>query len=307
MRHKITVLVNSSDGYSDLWSIFFELLKKYWPNCNYRIILNTESKTYTYQGLNIECFQFYSEGENVPYGKRIIRHLEEISTEYTLMLLDDFFLRDFVKVDRILECLHWMEVDKNIVTFQFSPLVDKNNVISCQYNDFEKRPIYGNYKLCFSPALWRTAKLKDYWREHENPWQWEEIGNIRTVNYKQDEFYAICENSSPIINYGYNKERCWGVVQGKWAKENVDDFFKKNGINIDYSERGIFSEDDRSRLCKQPYWKKWICEYKSLKNTGLGIRFFIYKIRRLFQTICKMPVEEWQSYFFRKETCEEKN
>lgn len=300
MKEKVTILVNSCDCYNDLWEAFFKLLKKYWPDCPCRIILNTESKIFTYKGLNIECFQFYPAGSKIAYGERIIKHLNEITTEYTLMLLDDFFLRDFVKVEKILECLKWMENNDKIVTFQFSPLLDKNNVVSCRYNGFEKRPEYGLYKLCFSPALWRTKKLTSYWREHESPWHWEEIGNLRTVNHKQDEFYSICENVPSIIDYGYSKDRCWGVVQGKWVKDNVEKLFEQNNIYIDYLERGIFSESDRLSLCKQPYLKKWIDEYKSLKGTGLTYVFLKFKVRRLFQTVCMPWTESWCSYFKRK-------
>lgn len=300
MKNKVTILVNSCDEYSDLWEAFFSLLKKYWPDCPCRIILNTESKTFTYDGLNIECFQLYQLDSKVAYGERILKHLNKITTEYTLMLLDDFFLRDFIKVHKILECLQWMDSNDKIVSFQFSSLLDKNNIVSCKYDGFEKRPEYGLYKLCFSPALWRTSKLMSYWRKHENPWQWEEIGNIRTVKHKEDEFYSICEGVPPIIDYGYNKNRCWGVVQGKWAKDNVERLFEENDIKIDYSQRGVFSETDRLRLCKQSYLKKWIDEFKSLKGTGLEFVFLKFKMRRLIQTIYMPWPENWCSYFLRK-------
>lgn len=38
------VLVNSCDKYSETWIPFFTLLKKYWPDCEYPIYLNTENK-----------------------------------------------------------------------------------------------------------------------------------------------------------------------------------------------------------------------------------------------------------------------
>ena len=49
---KIALLVNSCDKYEDLWAPFFTLLKKYW-NPEYPIVLNTESKDFNFEGLNI--------------------------------------------------------------------------------------------------------------------------------------------------------------------------------------------------------------------------------------------------------------
>lgn len=300
MQDKVTILVNSCDNYSDLWDIFFKLLKKYWPECKCRIILNTESKNYTYNGFEIECFDFYKRGQKVPYGERILRHLKEITTEYTLMLMDDFFLRDFVDIEKIIRCLAWMDENKKIVAFHFTPLPDENNIISSQYEGFEKRSDYAEFKLCFLPALWRTKKLISYWRPHENPWHWEMIGNIRTFNNKEDEFYNVCKNEPLIINYGNSYDRCWGIVQGKWVKSNVDAFFTEHEIKVDYSQRGIFTEADRLRFVKQSYLKKWTDEYKSLKGTGMVLKFWTWKVRRLIQTIKKENAETLISYFARK-------
>ena len=73
MKSNITVLVNSCDSYSDAWYPFFTLWKKYWPDCKYPIILNTESKSYLDEQLLIQSFQLYSETEKISYGKRVDR------------------------------------------------------------------------------------------------------------------------------------------------------------------------------------------------------------------------------------------
>lgn len=48
-----TLMICSSDAYSDLWDPFFLLLERYWPQAkNYPVILNTESKVYEKEGWN---------------------------------------------------------------------------------------------------------------------------------------------------------------------------------------------------------------------------------------------------------------
>ena len=58
MSNEITVLVNSCDEYSEIWDVFFTLFKKYWPQCEYPIVLNTESKSYSFDGLDITTYNF---------------------------------------------------------------------------------------------------------------------------------------------------------------------------------------------------------------------------------------------------------
>lgn len=55
-KEDVTFLVNTCDSYKDCWELFFCLFKKYWPENDCRIILNTESESFTYDGLNIESF-----------------------------------------------------------------------------------------------------------------------------------------------------------------------------------------------------------------------------------------------------------
>ena len=40
-----------ADSYEDRWYPFFKLLTTYWPQCNYDILLNTETKDFDYPGL----------------------------------------------------------------------------------------------------------------------------------------------------------------------------------------------------------------------------------------------------------------
>ena len=109
MSNECTLLVNSCDNYSDTWTPFFKLLSKYWPDCPYKIVLNTESLSFKYNDLNINTFSFYKEGKSVSWGRRVIRHLKKIETEFVLIVLDDFFIRANVDQARIEECISWMK------------------------------------------------------------------------------------------------------------------------------------------------------------------------------------------------------
>ena len=50
----LSLVILSSDGYSDCWDPLFYTLKKYFPGIEkYEIILSTNTKSYSFPGLNI--------------------------------------------------------------------------------------------------------------------------------------------------------------------------------------------------------------------------------------------------------------
>ena len=71
----------------------------------------------------------------------------------------------------------------------------------------------------------------DILSEDSDPW---------SVEYKQNtKGYDYYINSGDyIIDWGYKTFQQVGVVKGKWAREVID-FFKKEGIEMDYEKRGF--------------------------------------------------------------------
>ena len=66
IKENVTILVNSCDNYDDLWLPFFTLLKKYWVPLNVRVILNTETKKFSLDGMSIEVI--HPENPDDSYG-----------------------------------------------------------------------------------------------------------------------------------------------------------------------------------------------------------------------------------------------
>lgn len=101
----ITFLVNSCDKYSDTWTPFFTLLKKNWPGFDLPVVLNTETKDYSFEGINLTVC-------NIPgaktWSERFLNVLDRISTDYVLVFLEDFFIEDTVNVQEFNRCLEYM-------------------------------------------------------------------------------------------------------------------------------------------------------------------------------------------------------
>ena len=107
MDSSVTILINSCDKYEDAWEPFFRLLKIHWPECaDYRIILNTETKVYNCDFLNVETI---CGGKDISWSKRLNRVLLKINTETILMLMEDFFLKSKLDNDEFLRVIKYMK------------------------------------------------------------------------------------------------------------------------------------------------------------------------------------------------------
>ena len=125
-KNKCTVLVNSCDGYDDLWYPFFELFKKFWANCPYEIVLNTESKMYENPDLDIRCCNCQS--KNLPYGKRLKNCLKTIKTPYVILMLDDFFLRKPVNQNFLDKIISYLDNNLDVACFNFDIQHDRYDI-----------------------------------------------------------------------------------------------------------------------------------------------------------------------------------
>ena len=185
-NQKITILINSCDNYEDLWVPFFTLFKKYWDPKDVRILLNTESKDFSFNGLSIECI--HPKNINDPYGARMLNALSHIRTPYVITLLDDFVLRNKVDQDLINRIIGWMDNDNRIAYFNCDYTKTFIDFEVNKYPGFKRIPNGNEYTLNMQAAVWRTKRLIHYWRPNVSPWEWECFTNLCAAKNKTDKF-----------------------------------------------------------------------------------------------------------------------
>jgi hypothetical protein len=239
-RKDCTFIVNSCDAQSDIWLPFFLCLEKYWPEMNWPIVLNTESKTYKYKNYDIKTFRLF-EGKKDKWSQRLKETLKQIKTKYIFFMLDDFFIVEPVDTKFINQCFKWMDENPKIAVFSFHPVIDDNNMPSSKYKGFEKRPKHGNYMLNCQAAIWRRDRLIKFLKNAESPWDFEVYGSIRVSGF-HDDFYTLLPKHKHPIEYNMRKGGT-GLVRGMWSKSVVVPLFKELGIKVDFNKRGFAPED----------------------------------------------------------------
>jgi hypothetical protein len=255
-----TVLVNSCDAYDDCWQPFFRLLKRFWPDLDAPIVLNTETKSFSIEGLNIRCEAGRLIGEKaaVPWAARLARVLGTIDTPFVLMTLDDFFIRRPVNAAVINEIACTMQKE-SIGHVMLSPphspyrrtghsmLVDKG----------QRSP----YRVSLQVGLWRPSCLMRYLRMHENPWQTEIYGTKRSWRVKE-RFCALDPLYVASAGLPIAYDDTGGIARGRWYREKVEDLFRENSIVVDFDKRGWY-RPGIDRLPNRPLWRRALDRVRS--------------------------------------------
>ena len=213
-----SLIIMSCDTYEDTWQPFFKLKEKYWKDCPYETYVVSETK---------DCMYANTIKQEGAWTKRLREALKEIKTDYVLLMLDDFFIRDYVDQKRIDK----IKFNDNTAVYNFE-LAYESKIKGNAKNGFKLRENNSSYMLSCQPSIWNRKILIELLDKDMTPHEWE----YQILNSKY-EFYINVGDL--IIDIGYYNHKKWSIVNGKWHKEIVP-FFERENIDIDYTRRGFY-------------------------------------------------------------------
>jgi hypothetical protein len=263
MNLKYSILINSTDSFEDCWFPFFTLFKKYWPGYTGNIYLNTETKTYTHEGLNIISIQnnIFTPKNKITWSECLVRALIVIDDEIVLYMQEDYFLKDFVKNDIVEKFVQLMHDNYKIDCIHLTDAASPGEIIS-EFEYLYITPKIHQDRISCQAALWKKGTLLLYPRKYETAWNFEWWGSKRAAILNHN-FYVVDRNwvksdSFEIIPYIFT-----AVVGGRWLKEVVH-LCELHNIKIDYSKRGFFERKTLSLNMRiRAKWKRLPTEIRS--------------------------------------------
>jgi hypothetical protein len=242
----LTILVNTCDGFEDCWQPFFTLFKRFWPECPYPIVLNTETKSPHIEGLSVRASRVsLSTSQRLTWSECLARCLDDIDTPFVLYLQEDFFLEAPVQQHYIETFLQEMRAGRADVIRLMEcggsgPWKPTENPLLWEVTQA------ATYRIALQAVLWRKSTLRSHLRMHESPWQMEVFGSARARRIKDK---VLCVNRNRF--HGPGKEifpyQPTGVVKGQWERHIVEPLFLQHGIDVDFSKRGFYSAGQTSR------------------------------------------------------------
>ena len=216
-KSNLTLLYSTCDKNEFLWEGFFLLLDKYWKKFDGDIIFNSESKTYTNSKYNLK-YSLNQYGAN--WSRRFYKSLKLVKTKYVLVILDDFYIDDYVADDIINECIQKMNQNKNIKGFLFSQLTNNKKT---DWKGFEKIKHFKNYRINLKIGLWDKEYLMNLCRDNETPWEYEVLMSLRSF-FKPGDIYAVTLDYK--IKYFPTSEGY--LLQRGYLDMDLKNLYKKN-------------------------------------------------------------------------------
>lgn len=265
MEDKLSVVITSFDGYSDLWDTFFDIFNRYWSECKYpKYLINNQLKSNWTDVLAINT------GEERNWKYRMIKGLESINSKYVLVLLEDYLLGQTVN-NKDIDQIIWFMEKNNIVMYK----IDNQPKLNGKINSYSFiAPIYKDtrYGVNFQTAVWNREEL---------------IGIIKKLSGNQCwdfEYFFLKKTKGkshvPLKGFVSDKRNLMniqnGVLRGKWFRSTLR-FYKKRGYVIDTKKRDVMTIKEtiiyRLRcLCRKCFSDKMVYRVKKIANK-IGIKF----------------------------------
>lgn len=222
----LAILIIGFDGYVDVWNHDIEFLNKYWAERPKTYLANSELRP------NYKNVEIINAGKGSEWSRKVQIALEQIDTPYVLLLLEDFFITDYVDNERLEKIMRVIEKD-NIKFYQVLVQLIKQTWERGKPYKGNKRihiiPQNKKYGLNLQAAIWNKEFLKKTVGEgNYNAWEFEvkQLG-VRNYNLKKIEYLIDDRN---VLNITH------AIVQSKYLRGAIKKL-KSMGIVIPESER----------------------------------------------------------------------
>lgn len=204
------VAVASCVAYSDCWSPFLKLFRKFWPDCPYEVLFITDKDNPGQSWCSVVA-------EFAAYQKQPI-----------LLTQEDLLLSAPVQSHLIEHALHQMKT-QNAAMVRLYPCPGSNE----DYGDshFGRISKGTMYRVSCMASIWNPVILHEIASHFNTPAEFELEGSKLSDQFDEP-FLAFKREVHPwpLENY------CSAISRGKWEPDAVK-FCEQNGISVDLSMR----------------------------------------------------------------------
>ena len=226
IHDKVSMIFCSCDAYSDMWQNFFFLLKKYWPEFDGEIILNTESQTFQYDGYSISeplCC-----AKDTSWSERLSRSLDRAKNPYVLIMLEDFYLKAPVDHESFCSTLAYMQAHPDVAAITYLREFGAYKPVPSLPGFFLRRQ-FSRYKITAHITLYRRDYLRKLLRKTESAWEFEQSGTVRSW-FMRGKFLGPETSDHPVFPYDAGSL----ILRGKYYS-GIKHYFE-------YAENLVFSD-----------------------------------------------------------------
>ncbi|WP_414660871.1 hypothetical protein [Horticoccus sp. 23ND18S-11] len=215
------VLVPSCDAYSDLWTPFFTLFFRHWPDCPFKIYLGSNSLPFPNPRVTV-----LTSVHGAKWAERTADHLAQIAEPNVLLCLEDFFLRHRVDTAAVLALYQEFRTREAAML----RLVRRPGPTTrIEGTNFGPVTPGTPYRVSTQAAFWQRSVLCELIVPGETIWAFEHAGSIRS-DRRSDGFYAVTRDVLPYKHHV--------VERGRWFPWEARRFGRMK-IGCDFTRRPI--------------------------------------------------------------------
>lgn len=226
----LAILVPSFDGVAEVWPIFIEAFFRAWPDCPYRVYIGTNTRD-----VGDPRVTTIKVGPDPGYADTILAMLDQVTSEWVLLGLEDFPCAGPVNVDAI----HHLACVGQQQDAAFINLI----VLPGEMATLFQRPVPGGdlaemtagdpYCIALGGGLWKSAALRQCLVPGESAWQIERVGSWR-VRGSGLRFFRLGRTwrqspPFPIVN----------LIESRLWTRRGQSFARTLGIGVDLSSRPL--------------------------------------------------------------------
>lgn len=183
---RFAILVVSCDRYCSLWSIFFERLRRFWPDCDYPVYLLSNTVSFSADGVRVILTH-----EDRDWSSNLQVALSQIDADYVLLMLDDAPLDGPISNSRIYEFLREMTA-RNMRHLNLKARPRGQISVSRRFKQYATGV---SYRASVCPCIWDKRTLLELLVPGETAWQFEIRGSRRSDAF--EEFYVV---EQPVLD-----------------------------------------------------------------------------------------------------------
>lgn len=196
-----SVLVSSCDAYSDLWTPFFTLFFRHWADCPYPVFLGANQAHYDHP-----LVRTINAGTDESWSTNLRFFLNQLDSQYVLLVLEDFFLVNRVPTETVSEHVAKLDALGGTVLRLFPNPPPQAPVQG--YAGIGRIHRCAPFRVSAQAAIWRRSALLALVRDGETAWDFERKGTLRSRS-RPDGFYCTYKRILPYVH---------AVEQGRWLR-----------------------------------------------------------------------------------------
>lgn len=240
--NSISIVVSTSYKYRELIDGFTYFFEKYWSSCEYDVYITLE-KEYR---LDKKMFKFITSFHD-DWSTILFDTLKVIDTEYIYLLLDDYFLSDYVDAEIINNAVEEM-IQNNIKYLGFSKKAPEKKhtrlpTISDDYQLFLLNRDFKDFDYYVGAGhIYHRKSLIQILRKNETAWEFETFASLRAMLVISFKSARMVISKTPIKYIG------GGVIMKGMIRKEAREFLDKENFTLDFPQKIVKVSTERTPL-----------------------------------------------------------